>query len=172
MDNRRELLQCTTFRVVEFDFETADGTQGKYQVVEHPGAAVIVPVLDDGRVVLIRNTRWSVDQELLELPAGTLEPGEPPLECAARELTEETGYVASRLEPLVSFYATPGICTERMHGFIATGLREASQSLDPTEQIVVAPTTSERVSELIANGQIQDGKTLSLLLYWQHVYRG
>ena len=103
----------------------------------HPGAVVVLPLLDDGRIVMIHNFRHTMEEELLELPAGTLAPGEPPIDAARRELSEETGYAAGSVEPFITFYTLPGICTERMHAFIATDLRAGEQRLEPGEQIRV-----------------------------------
>ena len=133
------------------------------EVVVHPGAVAILPVLDDGRVVLIRNYRFATDQELLELPAGTLEPDEPPERCALRELEEETGYRAGRLEPLCEFYTTPGICTERMWVFVATRLTETRQNLQGAEEIRVVIMAGDQVRQMLREGRIEDGKTIAAL---------
>lgn len=132
-------------------------------VVVHPGAVAILPVLDDGRLVLIRNYRFATDRELLELPAGTLEPDEPPERCALRELEEETGYRAGRLEPLCEFYTTPGICTERMWVFVATRLTETRQNLQGAEEIRVVIMAGDHVRQMLRDGQIEDGKTIAAL---------
>jgi len=143
-----------------------DGSTKTKAVLRHPGAVVILPLLDDGRVVLIENRRVALDATLLELPAGTLEGDEAPIDQAARELREETGYVASTIEPLLSFYASPGICDERMHGFVARGLVAGTQELDPTEEIGVVVRTWDEVMRAIHDGELVDGKSLALLLYW------
>ena len=132
-------------------------------VVVHPGAVTILPVTDDGRVVLIRNYRYPTGGELLELPAGTLEPDEPPERCALRELEEETGYRAGRLEPLCEFYTTPGICTERMWVYVATGLTKTRQNLQGHEEISVDVIDGDEVRRMLRDGQIEDGKTVAAL---------
>ena len=132
-------------------------------VVVHPGAVTNLPVTDDGRVVLIRNYRFATDGELLELPAGTLEPGEPPERCALRELEEETGYRAGRLEPLCEFYTTPGICTERMWVFVATDLTKTRQNLQGHEEIRVDVIDGDEVRRMLCDGEIEDGKTVAAL---------
>jgi len=139
-------------------------------VVEHPGAAVILPVLDDGRVILIRNVRRTVGKTLWELPAGTLEPGEPAVSCAERELEEETGYRARTMTPLTEFFASPGVLDERMHGFLATDLVETAQDLDEGEQIEVFPLPTWQVRDMLKEGHIEDGKTIALLLFWMHIH--
>lgn len=132
-------------------------------VIVHPGAVVILPVLDDGRIVLIRNQRLAVGRELLELPAGTREPGEPPQVTAARELREETGYEAEQLEPFASFFTSPGILTEIMQAFRACGLRHVGQDLEETEEIRVDIMDEDAVLKAVTSGEIADGKTLAVL---------
>ena len=114
---------------------TSDGVLHPRDVVRHPGAVVVLPLLDDGRVCLIRNFRVAVSQTLIELPAGTLEPGHTPAEMAERELIEETGYRAAKIEPLSAFYLSPGILDERMHLFLATGLIAGDSAREAGEEI-------------------------------------
>lgn len=158
------------FHVERGEFDLGGRTQ-VFDIVVHPGSAVVLPLLADQRVVLIRNWRAPVRGELLELPAGTLDAGESPENCAARELAEETGYRAGRLEPLVSFYSTPGILTERMHSFVATELTSGSVARDSSEQICVVPMTYSDVLEAIRDGRIVDGKTILTLLYYDRFVR-
>lgn len=145
------------------------GTQTR-EIVEPPDSVVVLPVFDNGDVLLIRNERFAVGQVLWELCAGTLEPGEGPEDCAARELIEETGHQADRLTPLIGFYPTPGFCTEFMHGYLATGLKQVGQDLDETEQITPQIVSMDRALTLIRQGAIQDAKTIALLLY-HHVFQ-
>lgn len=145
---------------------TRGGGTTTREVVVHPGAVVLLPILDDGRVVLIRNQRFSVGETLWELPAGTRERGEAAERCAARELEEETGYRAGRLEPLLEFYASPGITDEKMRVFVATELTPAAQRLDPTEVIEVFPTAPEELRAMIQDGRVEDAKTIAAVLYW------
>lgn len=135
-------------------------------VVRLAGAAVILPVLDDGRYVLIRNLRHAVNRSLLELPAGMLESDEEPAACAARELTEETGYRAEHLEHLSSFYTTPGFCDEYMHAYAATGLTFVGRQLEADETIETVICTPAQVQAMIADGELADAKSmLTILLY-------
>ncbi len=159
----RILMSGAVFSVEQRDFTTSDGQTATRDVVVHPGAVTILPVLDDERIVLIHNYRVPAGKELLELPAGTLEAGESTEECARRELEEETGYRASEIEPLCEFYTTPGICTERMWVFVATGLTRTTQQLQGNEQIRVAVTDINRVRRMLLDGSIEDGKTLAAL---------
>ena len=147
------------------------GRRLRRDVVDHPGAVVILPLLEDGRVLLTRNHRWAIGQTILELPAGTLEPPpETPASCAGRELLEETGYEAAQLRPLLAFYSAPGFCTELLHGFVATGLTWRGQQLEPGERIEPVAMTWPRVLAAIAAGSIVDAKTLTVLLYYHSLH--
>ncbi|MCB9630857.1 MAG: NUDIX hydrolase [Sandaracinus sp.] len=148
------------------ELEGRDGTTKRRAVLRHPGAVVILPLLDDGRVVLIENRRPTLGLTLLELPAGTLEGEAPLIEQAARELREETGYVAGTLAPLTTFYASPGICDERMHAFVARGLTPGPQALDPTEDIAVKVVAWAEAMDAIREGRLVDGKSLAVMLFW------
>ena len=160
------LLQAGRFRVVRISRHLKDGTLHSREVVQHPGAVVILPLLADGRVCLIRNYRMTVGETLLELPAGTLDAGEDPDETARRELTEETGYRASRWEKLLEFYMSPGILTEKMHLYLATDLTAGSADLEPEEEIQTQLTSWEDAMKLVDSGQIHDAKSLvGLMLF-------
>lgn len=143
-----------------------DGGTESREVVVHPGAVVLLPLLDDGRIVLIKNERFSIGRVLWELPAGTLEANEPLELCAARELEEETGYRAESITPLFNFYPSPGISDERMFVFVARGLVPTQQKLDPVERIEPVPTTVDEVLRMIKMGEIQDAKTIASVLFW------
>lgn len=146
---------------------TIGGAPHVFDIVVTTGAAVILPVLDDGRIVLIHNYRVAVGCELLELPAGTIDNDEEPAACAARELAEETGYRAGRLTPLVEFYSTPGILTERMHVFLATELAGGATAHEPGEQIRVVTLSHEEALAEIRAGRIVDAKTIAALLFYE-----
>ena len=149
-----------------------DGGTEPRELVVHPGSVVILPLLDDGRIVMIRNQRFSVERTLWELPAGTRDPDEPVQECAARELEEETGYRAAKLVPLLSFYPAPGISNERMHAFVATGLTPVAQQLDPTEHIDVCPLGPAQITRMLEAGELEDAKSIAVLLYHRLVMPG
>ena len=144
-----------------------DGQSHQRELVVHGGAVAILPVLDDGRIVLIRNHRFAVGKTLWELPAGTLEAGEDPAVCAGRELIEETGYEAASIDRIGAFYTTPGICTEVMHAYRATGLRSVGQALEATEEIEVEPREVGDVMKMIRENVIEDGKTIATILWDQ-----
>lgn len=159
----RVLLSGAVFSVERREYPRPQGRPVVREVVVHPGAVTILPLLDDGRIVLIRNQRLTIGQELLELPAGTLEPGEAPRDCALRELEEETGYRAATISPLCEFYTTPGICTERMWAFVARDLTHTQQNLQGAEQIRVCLLATDEVRRMLQAGEIEDGKTIAAL---------
>ena len=160
------LLETSRFRVVRRRRRTAGGKVVTRETVQHPGAAAILPLFDDGRVCLVRNYRIAVKQTLIELPAGTLDPGESPATTAARELAEETGYTAARLEPLAELLMSPGILNERMHVFLATGLTSGNASPEPGEEIETLIVPWEEALAMIDDGRIQDAKTVAALLLY------
>lgn len=168
----REVSRETLHRGRKFDFERVTLRDGEREiareVVRHPGAVCVLPLLAEGasvRVVFVRNERFTVGRRLLELPAGTMEAGEAPTACAGRELIEETGYRAERLEALASFYTTPGMTDERMHAFVASGLSHVGQRLEEDERMTVELVGVAEALEMAAGGAIEDGKTaLTLLL--------
>ena len=160
------LLQARRFRVDRVRQTFSDGSCHEREVIRHPGAVVILPILPDGRICLIRNYRVAVDQWLLELPAGTLEPDEPPLTTAGRELIEETGYRAASVQPLCEFFMSPGILQERMHAFVATGLVPGETAREAGEQIVNQLMTPAEIDESLRKNEIQDAKTIATLLYF------
>jgi ADP-ribose pyrophosphatase len=144
-----------------------DGKRVVRELVNHPGAVVVLALTDAGEVILIRNRRFAVGEVLWEVPAGTLEPGEPPLNAAGRELLEETGYLAKKLRPLCTFYPSPGVMSEKMHVFVATELVARKQALEEGEEIEVAIVPMKRAMEMIQSGQIHDGKTMTALLFYE-----
>ena len=162
--NRHTVLEGARFRVDRFEVPGRDGSVVTRELVVHPGAVVILPVLDDGRVLLIRNHRPTLGRALLEVPAGTLEGGESPDTAAARELAEETGFTAARFEPTGRFFASPGVADEVFHTYRASELTEVGQRLDPTEAIDVVPMTLDDAVEATRDGRIEDTKTLALVL--------
>ncbi len=144
-----------------------DGGIHTREAVIHPGAVLIIPVMDDGRIIMIRNERFAVGETLWELPAGTLEPQETPLKTAQREIIEETGYKAEKMKELFSFYTSPGICNEIIYSYVARDLEYVGQDLDETENITVHPMPFEQTLQMIQDGDIIDGKTILTLLYYK-----
>ncbi len=138
------------------EVELADGRRTRREVVHHPGAAAVVPVLPDGRVVMIRQYRHATGSVLYELPAGLCESGEAPVECARRELGEEVGYQAQEMELLFSVYLSPGYSSELIHVFLAGGLRPVEAKPDPDEQVVPVALPLDAVVAMIARGEVQN----------------
>lgn len=165
------LLKTRRFDVVRLSYRTGDGTVYTREVARHPGAVTILPLMDDGRVCLIRNYRVAVDQTLIELPAGTLEPGEDPAVTAARELEEETGYRAAQVRQLCEFFMSPGVLSERMVLFLATGLTAGPARLEGGELIEPFVVTWQDAMSLIERGEIRDAKSLTGLLWYDRFLR-
>lgn len=160
------LLEAVKFRVERRHYDVPGRGPVRREVVVHPGAVLVLPLLSATEIVMIRNHRFSVDAELLELPAGTLEPPEPPAVCAARELEEETGYVAAQIEPLCEFFTSPGFTDEKMHVFVARGLTKTRQRLEATEQIRVERMRMDEAVAAATDGRIVDAKTIAALLVY------
>jgi ADP-ribose pyrophosphatase len=143
-----------------------DGRLAAFEIVRHPGGAAVLPVLADGRIVLVRQLRPAVGGMVLELPAGRLEPGEPPDDCAWRELQEEVGYRPGRLEKLGEMLPSVGFCNERIHLFLASELEAVPQALEQDEFLDILTLSLDEALARLDRGEIPDGKTaLALLLY-------
>jgi ADP-ribose pyrophosphatase len=166
------LLTTSKFRVVRETVTTTGGKTKTREIVRHPGACVVVPLLEDGRVCLIRNWRIAVNQTLIELPAGTLEPAEPPEKTAQRELIEETGYRAKKIELLHAFFLSPGILDERMHLYLATGLTAGETAREEGEEIENWLVPWDEAIAMIFRCEIQDAKTIIGLLWVDRLRRG
>lgn len=138
-------------------------------VIVHPGSAVVVPLFADGTVALVRQYRHPAGKYMLEVPAGSLDShDEPPETGAARELEEEIGYKAGKLEKLAEFYVSPGFLTEKMHVYVATDLTETQQNLDHDEFVEVVRIPLEKAIEMARNGKIEDAKTIIGLTFCQN----
>jgi ADP-ribose pyrophosphatase len=166
-------------RIVNLDLDTVrfpDDSIGQLEMLRHPGAAAVVPFLDppggaDPRVVLIRQFRHAADGYIWEVPAGRLDAGEPPESCAARELEEETGVRARRLERLTTIFTTPGFTDERIHLFLADGLEPGAEHREADEFMELHTLRWSAVLGMIERGEIRDGKTLISLLFVQNFRR-
>jgi ADP-ribose pyrophosphatase len=162
-------------RRIRVGVDTSVGPNGetiKRDVIRHPGAVVILPILADGRVVLIRNFRFALDETLWEVPAGTVEPNEPLLECAKRELTEETGYTAAKWTSRGYIYASPGVLDEKLHLFFAEELTPGKQKLEADETIEPVILELDEAIRMVLAGEIKDAKTVTSLLLWERMRRG
>ncbi|MBT3487440.1 MAG: NUDIX hydrolase [Desulfobacula sp.] len=157
------------FKLISVPVETREG-KTYTDLIVHPGASVILPLLSQTEVILIKNKRLSIQDTLLELPAGTICPPEKPVDCAKRELIEETGYKANKIEPLGDFYPAPGFCTEQLFAFIAHDLEYVGQSLDPEENIEVEIYKLRKVYNMIEKGHIKDAKTISTFFLYMKNY--
>lgn len=158
------LFQGRIFKVVERKQIGRSGKTLTRQVVVHPGAVGIVPILPDGRVALIDQFRITFERNIFEIPAGTREPGEDPMETAKRELIEETGFRADKMELLVPIYTSPGILQEELVLYLATGLTEGESALEDGERITLAPKTWQEIDKMIDGGEIVDAKSIAGLL--------
>jgi ADP-ribose pyrophosphatase len=163
---RKVLFQALRFRVEEVEQRDDDGGVHTRHVVRHPGACVLIPKISNNEICLIENYRAAVDRTLLELPAGTLEPPEPPHETAARELIEETGYRAAEIRFLHQFYMSPGILDEKMYLYLASDLTLGETALEAGEQIQTRVCTLDEIDRLLRDGEIRDAKSIAGLLYY------
>jgi ADP-ribose pyrophosphatase len=162
----KDIYRGKIFDVAVETITLPNGLTKNREVVRHPGAAAMVPLLDDGHVILVKQYRHAVGRFLWEIPAGTLEPAEDPPACAHRELVEEIGYEAARMEKITEILPAPGYTDERIHIFLATGLTLTEQNLEDDEILDVEVVSLERALEMIRQGEIQDGKSIvGILLY-------
>ena len=154
-------------RKIRVEIDRSAGPDGQViqrDLIFHPGAVVILPMASATDVVLLRNFRFVLDETLWELPAGTLEPGEPLLDCAKRELLEETGYTAEQWTSLGYLYASPGVLDEKLHLFLARELTAGPQQLEPDETIEPRIVPMQQAIAMCLSGEIKDAKTITTLL--------
>jgi ADP-ribose pyrophosphatase len=160
-------------RIINLDIDTMrfpNGSTGELEMIRHQGAAAVVPFLgdptgDDPQILLLKQYRYAAEEFLYEIPAGRLDPGEEPLDCARRELMEETGCAAERIEHLYTFYTTPGFTDEKIHAFMAVGLTRGQSRHETDEFITVETMTLSHALGLIEKGEIKDSKTALAILY-------
>lgn len=169
---KRELkYQGSIIPVYADTIELPDGKQVQWDYINHDGAAAVVPVLDDGRILVVRQYRNTLDRITLELPAGKKDKkGEPGIECAMRELEEETGYVSSSLEWILNLSSWIAFTNEIIEVFVATDLKKTQQNLDEDEYVDVESYTLDELKEKIFSGEIEDAKTISGLLAYESKY--
>jgi ADP-ribose pyrophosphatase len=171
MSSDEIVFQGRRFHVVRIGQRTAAGQVRPYEVVRHPGSVVILPMVDAQTVCLIRNLRVAVNRTLIELPAGTREANEDPLATAQRELVEETGYVAKRLDKLHEFYMAPGVLDEQMTLVLATELTPGRPEREPGEEIENLLVPWATAIAMARDGEICDAKTIVGLLYFDRFGR-
>lgn len=150
---------------INVDVELPDGKIGNRDIIRHPGACAIIPFLDNERVILVKQFRKALEKTILEIPAGKLDAGEEPINCAIRELEEETGYIAGEVTYLGTIATAPGFCDELIHLYKATGLYKGEKKLDEDEFTEVNVFTIEEIKLMIKSAQIIDTKTISSIMY-------
>ncbi len=164
--DEKEIYQGRVIDLSRHEVALENGKTALREVIRHPGAVAIVAVDEQDHLLMVRQFRYPVGQELLELPAGKLNPGEDPISRAYRELEEETGYRAASLSPLTRFYPTPAYCDELIHLYYASDLSPSDQCLDEDEFLTLVKIPLTQAIELVKAGQIHDGKTQTgILLY-------
>lgn len=160
-------------KVISVDFDTVrfpNGSVGELEMVRHPGASAVVPFLSDPgsadpQIMLIKQYRYAAEGFIYEIPAGKLDGAEDPADCARRELREETGCTAQRIDHLYTFYTTPGFTDERIHAFMATGLTRGEMAHEKDEFMSLETVTLSQALELIRKGELNDAKTALAILY-------
>jgi ADP-ribose pyrophosphatase len=167
-----EVLYQGKLRAVRQVVESGSGAKTVQETIEHPGAVVVLPILQDNSgsddpraattIICISQYRHAIKREIIELPAGTIEAGEVPLECAKREIQEEIGYAAREMKPLGCIYPAPGFCDEVQHLFIASDLYPQRLGCDEDEEITVVRLTTFEFEKKVASGEIVDAKSLAI----------
>jgi ADP-ribose pyrophosphatase len=159
-------------RVLDLHVDTVrrpDGSTGDYEVVRHGAAAAVLPVIHrqpgQSEILLLRQYRYAAERELWEVPAGLVDPGETPEECARRELIEETGYSGGKFDPMCEMLTTPGFSDEVIHLFLAEDLQAGNHSREPDEFMTVESVSMKRAIELVRSGAVTDGKTALAILF-------
>jgi len=166
-------VRVYTGKVISLDVDTVrfpDGSSGELEMIRHPGASAVIPFLsdpggDDPQVLLIRQYRYAADGYVFEIPAGRLNPGEDPRDCAVRELKEETGCTAQRMDYLTTMLTTPGFTDEKIHLYLATELSVGETKHEADEFLDLQPMALSRALEMVKSGEIRDGKTALGLLF-------
>ena len=159
-----EIYNGRIIHVRKDTIELPDGSRSLREVVDHPGGVTVIPVDADGAVYCVRQFRYPYGEHVLETPAGKLEKGEDPLECAKRELSEETGFTAEQFISLGKLYPSPGYCAEVLYIYLATGLKPGKMHLDPGEFLDVEKYSLDELTEMAMRGALIDAKTVVAVL--------
>lgn len=168
--DRKLKYQGTILKIYE-DTVIANGHEAHWDFIHHDGAAAVVPVREDGKILMVRQYRNALDRYTLEIPAGKLDdPKEPTKECAYRELEEETGYRTETLEYLITVNTTVAFCDEKIDIYVARNLAESKQNLDEDEEIEILACTIDELQEKILKGEITDAKTIAALMAYARKY--
>ncbi|MBQ8146106.1 MAG: NUDIX hydrolase [Clostridia bacterium] len=160
----RQIFDGVVVKLYVDDIELPDGRKSVREVVRHPGAVCVIPVTDEGEVIMVRQFRYAFNQVLLEVPAGKLEPNEDPLDAALRELEEESGVVASKVEHIGEIYTTVAIIDEKIHVYLATGLTYKNAHPDADEFLEVEKIPLKTLVDMVMRGEIKDSKTQIAIL--------
>ena len=169
-ESPKTVLVTAKFSVLEHKLSSDESNETSTKhTIEHPGAVAIIPLLEDDHVCLIRNDRIAVGKTLVELPAGTLEPAEPPRKTAERELREETGYAAGHWHELSGFFMSPGILNERMHLFVAKDLTAGTPAREQDESIENLVVHWDEAIAMVLRGEIEDAKSVAAILLWDRL---
>jgi len=166
VEAEREIFRGRVIRLVNRDLVLPNGRRTTFSIVEHPGAVAIIPVHANGDVVLLRQFRPSIGEEIYEIPAGTIEKGEAPLATAKREIIEETGFKARQWSKIAEFYTAPGFCTELMHVYVARGLTPATADGDADEVLKPVRVSIDAALKLIRTKKIRDAKSIAGLMMY------
>jgi len=165
-----EIYKCKHFSFVTEDITLPNGVRSEIAMVHHPGSTAVVPLLDDNTIVMILQYRHPIREYILEIPAGTMEPDESPLNCAKRELEEETGFVANELVELSHIHILPAYSDEKIYVFLAKNLTASKQNLDQDEIIHTVEYSFDQAMKLIEKGKITDALTImSIFRAWMHL---
>ena len=167
--NRREIYKGSIFDLAQYTVQLPNGKEAIRDIIEHGGAAVIIPVTDKGEIVMVSQYRNGAKKVLLELPAGKLDPGEDPEKCALRELEEETGYRATRIRHLIKMHPVAAYCTEMIHMYLAEGLVPGTANPDADEFVEVSAYPLQDVLDMVINGEILDMKTMLGVLFYSSI---
>ena len=160
LKKRQEIYKGRIVNLIVDEITTTTGIETIREVFHHPGGAAVVPVLPNGKILLVKQFRYPMQEILLELPAGKIDPGEAPETTAARELEEEVGYTAGSLKKMAEFYSTPGFCDEKIHLYLGEDLRPCQAGGDHDEELEVLSFTLPELMELIRSRKINDAKTI------------
>ncbi len=170
--DHKVIYRGKVFNTIVDEIEYDSGNKSVREVAEHPGGAVVIPLLDDGQVVFVYQYRYPLNQQIYELPAGKLDGGEPPEVCAMRELKEETGYEAGKLEKLTAIYSSPGFCNEKLHLFLARDLRRGEQRLEEGEiGLTLRQIPVKEAFHMVRTNEIVDAKTIVGLFFLENMFK-
>lgn len=168
--NREMIYEGAITKYYKDTVQLPDGRTEEWDFVGHNGAAAAVGVLDDGKILMVSQYRNALDRETIEIPAGGLNPDEPAMEAAARELKEETGYTCGKIELLLTIRTTVAFCNEKIDIYLATDLKPGKQQLDDDEYVDVKAYELSELEEYIYSGKIQDSKTIAAILAYKNKF--